>query len=133
MCICFIVMESAIVLDQCIGKALEHEDVDGERDIVGSTNAVLQKASLLYSGLWKPQVDAMTIVSRDLDSSEPWIIWKTMFLNAFGCSGLVNSKSGRLSYYDALKRQQFMERVVVASTASLIVYGTFKLLMNRRR
>ena len=105
--------EGAMVLDQCIGRALASTSYSRED--------ALFIAAREYDRLWSKETNAITIIAQQYDFSKPFsIICRGLIYIMFGCSTLANSKKENMSYSDALWRQKTFERLLILTAVLLV-------------
>jgi 2-polyprenyl-6-methoxyphenol hydroxylase-like FAD-dependent oxidoreductase len=112
-------MEGAIVLDQCIGRALAASPQPPDL-------GTLARAALEYDRLWRDETGAMRAIAQELDFRQPLpSTLRAMAYALVGCSALQNSKDEVMPYSAALRRQRMLDGVLLGcatAVAALVVW-----------
>lgn len=83
-------MESAIVLDRCIGDA----------------GADIRNAAAEYTNAWKPEADAVTWIAQKVLFEEPLNMLRSIVTTLLGVNVVGRAKSADLSYTEVQRRAQ---------------------------
>lgn len=83
-------MESAIVLDRCIGEVGEH----------------LSEAAVAYTHAWKPEADAVTWIAQRVLFEEPLNMLRSIVTTLLGINVVGRAKSADLPYSEVKRRAQ---------------------------